>query len=104
MGLNCLFVAKAQTLEEVTQLAIAHVLENHKADFNSLQSPEEIEKMKQALLRSTRVAAGKPARCLFISDHQEEWEIFCDLADGFGHLEDGLELNLAETCTEHLLG
>jgi predicted small metal-binding protein len=58
MGLNCLFVAKAQTLEEVTKQAIDHVLEAHKADFNSLQTPEEIEKMKQSLARSTRVVAG----------------------------------------------
>jgi hypothetical protein len=34
------------------------VLENHRDDFNSLQSPEEIEKMKQSLARSTRVVAG----------------------------------------------
>ncbi|MDR3575985.1 MAG: DUF1059 domain-containing protein [Anaerolineaceae bacterium] len=58
MGLNCLFVAKGQTLEEVTRQAIDHVLQNHTNDFNSLQSPEEIEKMKQALARSTRVVAG----------------------------------------------
>ena len=58
MGLNCYFVAKGQTVEEVTKLAIEHVLQEHRGDFNSLQSPEEIEKMKQALARSTRVVAG----------------------------------------------
>jgi predicted small metal-binding protein len=58
MGLNCLFVAKGATLEEVTKTAIDHVLEKHTNDFNTLQSPEEIEKMKQALARSTRVVAG----------------------------------------------
>ena len=58
MGLNCLYVAKGQTLEEVTKMAIEHVLEKHTDDFNSLKSPEEIEKMKQALARSTRVVAG----------------------------------------------
>jgi predicted small metal-binding protein len=58
MGLNCLFVTKGQTLDEVTKTAIEHVLENHRDDFNSLQSPEEIEKMKQSLARSTRVVAG----------------------------------------------
>ena len=58
MGLNCLYVVKGQTLEEVTKQAIDHVLQNHADDFNSLESPEEIEKMKQALARSTRVVAG----------------------------------------------
>jgi predicted small metal-binding protein len=58
IGLNCLFVAQGATLEEVTKTGIDHVLEKHSNDFNSLQSPEEIEKMKQALARSTQVVAG----------------------------------------------
>ncbi len=58
MGLNCPYVVDADTLEEATKKALEHVLEKHTGDFNSIQSPAEIEKMKQALARSTRVVAG----------------------------------------------
>ena len=58
MGLNCPFTIKGQTIEEVTRLAMDHVKQNHAADFNSLQSPAEIEKMEASLARSTRVVAG----------------------------------------------
>lgn len=56
MGLNCPFVVKGETLEEVTSKALDHVREAHADDFKSIQSPEEIEQMKKALGRSTRVA------------------------------------------------
>ncbi len=58
MGLNCSYVVDADTVEEVTQKALEHVLAKHSGDFNSIQSPAEIEKMKLALARSTRVVAG----------------------------------------------
>jgi predicted small metal-binding protein len=58
MGLNCSFVVDGQTLEEVSKQALEHVLEKHKNDFNSITTPAEMEKMKQALARSTRVVAG----------------------------------------------
>jgi predicted small metal-binding protein len=58
MGLNCTFVVKGETIEEVTQKALEHVREKHAADFNSINSPAEIEQMAQALTRSTRVVAG----------------------------------------------
>jgi predicted small metal-binding protein len=58
MGLNCTFVAKGKTVEEVTQLALEHVQEKHAQDFNALRSAAEIEQMKKALARSTRVIAG----------------------------------------------
>jgi predicted small metal-binding protein len=55
MGLNCLFVVKSETLEEVTQKALEHVREMHANDFNNINSPAEIERMQQSLARSTRV-------------------------------------------------
>jgi len=55
MGLNCPFVAKAETPQEVAKAAMEHVLEKHRIDFNNIQSPEELEQMEQALMRSTRV-------------------------------------------------
>ena len=58
MGLNCSYVVDADTVEEVTQKALEHVLEKHTNDFNSITTPAEIEKMKQSLGRSTRVVAG----------------------------------------------
>ncbi len=58
MGLNCTFMVKGETLEEVTRQALEHVREKHKDDFNSLNSPGEIEKMAQALSRSTKVVAS----------------------------------------------
>lgn len=58
MGLNCPFVVKGKTLEEVTQLALEHVREKHAADFNIIQSPAQIEEMRKALSRSTRVVPG----------------------------------------------
>ncbi len=58
MGLNCPFMATGITEEEVTQTALQHVLENHTKEFNSIQTPEEIQRMEQALARSTRVVVG----------------------------------------------
>jgi len=58
MGLNCSFIVKGAIMEEVTQKALEHVLEKHREDFNGIESPAEIEKMEQALTRSTRVVAG----------------------------------------------
>ena len=58
MGLNCPFVVKGETLEEVTRKALEHVREEHAEDFNNIQSPAEIEQMAKALSRSTRVVAG----------------------------------------------
>ena len=58
MGLNCSFVVKAETLEEVTAKALEHVREKHTNDFNAIHSPAQIEQMRQALARSTRVVAG----------------------------------------------
>ncbi len=55
MGLNCSFVVKGETLEAVTKKALEHILEKHTGDFNSIHSPAEIEEMKKALARSTRV-------------------------------------------------
>ena len=58
MGLDCTFMVKGKTQEEVVKKALEHVREKHAADFNLMQSPAEIEKMAQALLRSTRVVPG----------------------------------------------
>jgi predicted small metal-binding protein len=58
MGLKCSFVVKHESQEEVIRQAMTHVLENHAREFNSIQSPEEIEKMEKALALSTRVVAG----------------------------------------------
>jgi predicted small metal-binding protein len=57
MGLKCSFVTKGDSLEDVTMKALDHVREKHPDDFNSFQTPEEIERMKQSLARSTRVVA-----------------------------------------------
>jgi predicted small metal-binding protein len=56
MGLNCSFLIKGETLEEVTLKALEHVREKHESNFNSIHTPEEIERMKQALARSTWLA------------------------------------------------
>jgi predicted small metal-binding protein len=58
MGLKCPYIAKSETLEEVTKLALEHVRENHADDFNRIQTQAEIEVMEKALARSTRVVAG----------------------------------------------
>lgn len=58
MGLKCPFMVKGETQEDVIQQALAHVLENHTLEFNSIQSPEEIERMQKALALSTRIVAG----------------------------------------------
>ena len=58
MGLDCAFVVKGETLEEVTQKALEHVRENHSQDFNIINSQDQIEKMRKALGRSTRVVPG----------------------------------------------
>ena len=58
MGLICPFVATDISLEEVTKKALEHVLENHTKEFNSIKTPEEIQRMEQALARSTNVVVG----------------------------------------------
>jgi predicted small metal-binding protein len=58
MGLNCSFFVKGETLEEVTEKALEHVREKHAGDFNLMETPAEIERMRQSLMRSTRVVAG----------------------------------------------
>jgi predicted small metal-binding protein len=58
MGLSCFFYVKGETVEEVTQKALEHIKEEHADNFNSLQSPEQIENMLKVLARSTRVVAG----------------------------------------------
>jgi predicted small metal-binding protein len=57
MGLGCGYIVKGETLEEVTKKALEHVREMHKADFNAIETPEEIDRMEKALTRSTRVVA-----------------------------------------------
>ena len=57
MGLNCSYIVKGATQQEVTQKALEHVREKHAEDFNNIQSPEEIARMELALTRSTRVVA-----------------------------------------------
>lgn len=58
MGLTCPFVVKGATIEEVVQKALEHVREKHVADFNAFGSAAEIDQMKKALARSTRVVQG----------------------------------------------
>ena len=58
MGLNCSFVVKGETLEAVIKQALEHVQQNHTQDFDAIRSPAEIERMEQALGRSTRVVPG----------------------------------------------
>jgi predicted small metal-binding protein len=58
MGLNCTFVIKGETLEEVTMKALEHVREKHADSFNIIHSPAQIEEMQKALARSTRVVVG----------------------------------------------
>jgi predicted small metal-binding protein len=58
MGLSCPFVVKGETMDEVIYLALDHVREAHQDQFNLIVTPEQVEKMKKALARSTRVVAG----------------------------------------------
>jgi len=58
MGLNCPFVVRGETLDEVTKKALEHVREKHADDFNVIRSPGEIVQMEQSLARSTRVVPG----------------------------------------------
>jgi hypothetical protein len=58
MGLDCPFVVKGETIEEVVKIALKHVQEKHADDFNIIRSPGEIAQMEQSLARSTRVVAG----------------------------------------------
>jgi len=57
MGLNCEFVVIGETMEEVTSKAFEHVREMHADQFNSLELPAEIERMKKSLERAARVMA-----------------------------------------------
>ena len=58
MGLNCSFMVKGETIEEVTIKALEHVRENHTGDFKNIQTQEEIDQMEKALAQSTYVANG----------------------------------------------
>jgi len=58
MGLSCPFIIKGETIDEVTQKAFEHVRESHADEFNLIRSPAEIEQMRKALARSTRVVAS----------------------------------------------
>jgi predicted small metal-binding protein len=58
MGLKCPYIVKGETIEEVAKQALAHVKENHAAEFNIINSPEQILEMEKALIRSTRVVVG----------------------------------------------
>lgn len=58
MGLKCSYMVKSENQEDVVQQALAHVLENHTLEFNSIQSSEEIKQMEKALALSTRIVAG----------------------------------------------
>ncbi len=58
MGLNCPFVVRGETVEDVVQKALEHIQENHSQDFNSIQTPAQIDEMQKSLARSTRVVAG----------------------------------------------
>lgn len=58
MGLNCLFVVKGETLEEVTEKALQHVREKHADEFQVISTPAQLQNMQRAIARSTRVVAG----------------------------------------------
>ncbi len=58
MGLNCTFEVKAETMEEVTRQALEHIREKHAGEFNAIHSTEEIQRMEQAVARSTRVVVS----------------------------------------------
>jgi predicted small metal-binding protein len=58
MGLSCPFVVKGKTVDEVTQQALEHIREQHAQEFNIIDTPAQIESMRQSLARSTRVVAG----------------------------------------------
>ncbi len=54
MGLNCTFVVKGETEEEVTRKALDHIREKHVNDFNIIQTPEQVKQMEKAIARSMR--------------------------------------------------
>jgi predicted small metal-binding protein len=54
MGLNCSFILKGETIEDVTHKALEHIQEKHADDFNAITSPKQIEDMYKILERSTR--------------------------------------------------
>ena len=58
MGLHCTFSVKGATVEEVTQKALEHVREVHANEFNLIETPEQIERMRQALEHSLREVSG----------------------------------------------
>lgn len=58
MGLKCLFEIKGQTMEEVTEQALVHIREKHAQDFNFMETPAQIDQMRQSLARSTRVVVS----------------------------------------------
>ncbi len=58
MGLNCPFVVKGETLEEVTEKALQHVREKHTDEFQVISTPAQLQNMQRALARSTRVVPG----------------------------------------------
>jgi predicted small metal-binding protein len=58
MGLNCHFMVKGETVEEVTEKALLHIQENHSKEFNNIITPAEIKNMLDVLARATRVVPG----------------------------------------------
>jgi predicted small metal-binding protein len=58
MGLNCPFMVKGDTVEDVVQKALEHVQEKHSQDFNIFETPAQIDAMQKSLARSTRIVAG----------------------------------------------
>ena len=57
MGLNCSFLVDGKDMEDVLNQALVHVREKHANNFNTIESLEEVERMKKALANSTRVIA-----------------------------------------------
>jgi predicted small metal-binding protein len=58
MGLDCTFMLKGETKEEVAQKALEHIQAKHSDEFNKIDTPAQVEAMLKALARSTRVVAG----------------------------------------------
>ncbi|MGE5223258.1 MAG: DUF1059 domain-containing protein [Omnitrophica WOR_2 bacterium] len=53
MGLNCPFMVKGDTMEDVVQKALEHIQEKHSQDFNSIKTEAQIDQMRKSLARST---------------------------------------------------
>jgi predicted small metal-binding protein len=57
MGLNCPFMIRGDSIEDVVQKALEHVREVHSQDFNLIETPAQIDVMRKSLERSTRIVA-----------------------------------------------